>query len=167
MYLLLLEKMQKYTFTLMLLRPWMMVLNFTSLAMVLFYLQGEPPPSGDFVESIITLPSRTQIKCPMAQNEATVWDVHFCYNLSNVTLFRFVKFTKRRSIIAPKNAKFDEIHQSEASSQAAVRADLSGFAPNSEQIPLPDSLWRLLRSFWRFEHDPMQLINVFRRFDRL
>ena len=42
----------------------------------------------------ISLSSETQMKCSMAENEAMAWDVHFCYNLSIVTLFRFMKFTK-------------------------------------------------------------------------
>ena len=65
-------------------------------------------PSGDFRRSLRSQPSATQMKCPMPENEATAWDVHFCYNLSNVTLFGFIKFIKTSSPITPKSGKFDD-----------------------------------------------------------
>ena len=64
--------------------------------------------AGLFCKSVRTLPSVTQMKCSMMENEATAWDVHFCYNLSIVTLFGFVKSIKTSSPIAPKSGKFDD-----------------------------------------------------------
>ena len=74
---------------------------------VIFVQEGGIPP-GHFCKSVRTLPSVTQIKCSMMENEATAWDVHFCYNLSIVALSEFVKSIKTSSPIAPKSGKFDD-----------------------------------------------------------
>ena len=62
----------------------------------------------DLTRSVISLPSETQTKCSMAENEAMAWDVHFWCNLSIVTLFGFMKSMKTGSTISPKSGIFDD-----------------------------------------------------------